>query len=109
MTGRRSWTFGTLLLAIALAAFALAGWVRPAPLDWLLLVAVGVTTQVAQVLMTRVLHLETAGRAVGVGYLQVVFAFGWGWLIFGAEPTATGLVGAALVVASTLLLGVRRE
>jgi drug/metabolite transporter (DMT)-like permease len=95
-------------VAIALP-FAALEWVRPAPVDWLILVAVGLTTQVAQVLMTRGLHLETAGRAVGVGYLQVVFAFGWGWLIFGAEPTAIGLVGAAFVVVSTLLLGVARR
>jgi drug/metabolite transporter (DMT)-like permease len=84
--------------------FAIAGWVNPRPLDWLLLVAVGLTTQVAQVFMTRGLHLETAGRAVAVGYLQVVFAFLWGWAIFGDTPVATGLAGAALVVVSTLLV-----
>jgi drug/metabolite transporter (DMT)-like permease len=91
-------------VAVALP-FALAGWVPLRPTDWLILVAVGLTTQVAQVMMTRGLHLETAGRAVAVGYLQVVFAFGWGWAIFGAEPTALGLLGAAMVVMSTLVLG----
>jgi len=85
--------------------FAIAGWVTPSPLDWLLLIAVGLTTHVAQVFMTRGLHLETAGRAVAVGYLQVMFAFLWGWAVFGAEPTILGLLGASLVVASTLFLG----
>jgi drug/metabolite transporter (DMT)-like permease len=91
-------------VAVALP-FAVVGWVRLRPTDWLILAAVGLTTQVAQVLMTRGLHLETAGRAVAVGYLQVVFAFGWGWAIFGSQPTALGLLGAGLVVVSTLALG----
>lgn len=89
--------------------FAIAGWVPLRPADWLILVAVGLTTQVAQVMMTRGLHLETAGRAVAVGYLQVVFAFGWGFLVFGTRPTAMGLLGAALVVASTLALARRKD
>ena len=84
--------------------FAIAGWVTPSSMDWLLLIGVGLTTQVAQVFMTRGLHLETAGRAVAVGYLQVVFAFLWGWVVFSDTPVATGLAGAALVVVSTLLV-----
>jgi drug/metabolite transporter (DMT)-like permease len=90
-------------VAIALP-FAATGWVAPDPAGWALLVGVGLATQVAQVLMTRGLHLEAAGRATAVGYLQVAFAFGWGWLAFGAAPDGVGLAGAALIVVATLLL-----
>jgi drug/metabolite transporter (DMT)-like permease len=37
----------------------------------------------------------------------VVFAFGWGWLVFGASPDALSMAGAALIVVSTLLIGRR--
>jgi drug/metabolite transporter (DMT)-like permease len=82
--------------------------VWPTPLEWLVLVGVGVTTQVAQVYMTRGLQLEPAGRATAVGYLQIVFAGVWGALFFGELPDAWSVTGAALIVGSTLALAVWR-
>ncbi|MFW6201644.1 MAG: DMT family transporter [Gemmatimonadota bacterium] len=81
--------------------------VWPGPLEWLLLLGVGITTQIAQVYMTRGLHLEPAGRATAIGYLQIVFAGVWGALFFDEIPDGTGIAGAALIVASTFLLGRR--
>ncbi|HLU66307.1 MAG TPA: DMT family transporter [Kofleriaceae bacterium] len=77
-------------------------WVWPTALEWLVLVGVGVATQLAQVHMTRGLALEPAGRASAVGYIQVVMAAGWGALLFGEIPDPLSLAGAALIIASTL-------
>ena len=74
----------------------------PAPLDLLLLLGIGVTVQVAQVFMTRGLHLETAGRATTMSYVQVAFAWVWGLALFDESPTLGGLLGAGLVVAAAL-------
>lgn len=84
--------------------FALADIVWPTPREWLVLVGVGVTTQLGQISITRGLHLERAGRAASVGYLQIVFAAAWGALFFAEAPTAWTLGGAALIVGSTLVL-----
>jgi drug/metabolite transporter (DMT)-like permease len=84
--------------------FALPGWVWPTPLEWLLLAGIGVTTQIAQVFMTRGLQRETAARATAVGYLQIVFAAAWGFLAFAERPGAWALAGGAVIVASTLVL-----
>jgi drug/metabolite transporter (DMT)-like permease len=54
------------------------------PIDWLLLVAVGATTQAGQVLLTMGLSLERAGRATAVSHLQVLFAMIWQLIAFGA-------------------------
>lgn len=78
------------------------GWVWPAGLEWLWLLGAGGATQLGQLALTRGLHLEEAGRAMSVGYLQVVFAFAWGALVFGTVPDAWSLLGAALIVASVL-------
>jgi drug/metabolite transporter (DMT)-like permease len=80
----------------------------PTPLEWAVLLGVGVTTQIAQVYMTRGLQLEPAGRATAVGYLQIVFAGVWGALFFAEYPDALSLLGAALIVGSTLLMAVWR-
>jgi drug/metabolite transporter (DMT)-like permease len=87
------------------AALPFAGsWVWPAGADWLWLFGAGAATQLGQMALTRGLHLEEAGRAMSVGYLQVVFAFVWGALVFGHLPDVRGLLGAALIVGSVLLV-----
>lgn len=79
----------------------------PTPTEWLLLLGVGVSTQLGQTFMTRGLHQETAGRATAAGYVQVVFAAAWGAVFFGDLPDAATGVGAALIVGSTLALAAR--
>ena len=86
---------------------ALPGAIWPTPLEWLVLLGVGVTTQVGQVCITRGLHLERAGRATAVGYLQIVFAALWGALFFAELPDAGTVIGAVLIVGSTLGLARR--
>ena len=96
----------TIPTAVPLLAGAAPRW--PTPLEWLVLLGVGVSTQVAQLYMTRGLQMERAGRATSVGYLQIVFAAAWGILFFGEVPDAWSVAGAVLIVGSTLvLLGTR--
>ena len=75
--------------------------VLPTAEEWLVLIAIGVVTQIAQVMMTRGLHLERAGRAMSVGYMQIVFAALWGVLFFAEMPDLWGVAGALVIVAST--------
>ena len=83
--------------------FISSAWAWPTLREWLLLVGIGVTTQLGQIYMTRALQLERASRATAVGYLQLVFAAMWGALVLGELPDAWTVVGAAVIVGSTLL------
>ena len=65
-------------------------------------------TQIAQVFMTRGLHLEEASRATMMTYLQVVFAFVWGVLFFGEVPTLLSGVGSLLILCGALLIVIKR-
>ncbi|HEU4409322.1 MAG TPA: DMT family transporter [Polyangiaceae bacterium] len=76
----------------------------PSPLGWLFLLGVGVFTQAGQVAMTRALHAETASRASAVSFLQVVFAYLWGLLLFHERPSPLGLAGSAVVALGTVAL-----
>ncbi len=96
----------TLPLAIP---FALAAWTPPTALQWLLLIAVGVSTQIAQVYMTKGLHAETAARATTTGYLQIVFAGLWGALILHELPSLWTIAGASVIIGSTLLLALGKS
>ncbi|HEY5950763.1 MAG TPA: DMT family transporter [Kofleriaceae bacterium] len=91
------------LVATPLALpWALANWVWPTAIDWLWLVAIGVTTQLGQVFLTKGLMIERAGRATSVGYLQICFAVIWQLAIFGQAPGLGTLLGAALIIGGTL-------
>ena len=81
--------------------------VWPTPGEWLALLGVGVTAQAAQLLMTHGLRRERAGRAMAVGYLQIVFAGLWGAIFFAEIPGPWSYAGAALVVAGTWMIGRR--
>ena len=93
------------LLSVPLSLpFAVAEWVWPNATEWLLLIGVGVTTQLAQVSMTRGLQMERTARATTVGYLQVAFAVCWGALVLGEIPDFWTLAGATTIIGSTLVL-----
>lgn len=79
----------------------------PTPREWVLLVGVGLTTYTAQVMLTKGLHLEKAGRATAISYLQIVFAFGWGITLFDEYPNALSVSGAVLIVGSALLIALK--
>jgi drug/metabolite transporter (DMT)-like permease len=91
------------LVATPLAIpWAAAHFVWPQPTDWLLLLGIGVATQVGQVFLTLGLSIERAGRATAVGYLQVCFAMIWQFVVFGQQPALGTIAGAALIIAGTL-------
>jgi len=82
----------------------LADFVWPDPITWALIVGLGVSTHLGQLFVTWGLKLERAGRASAVGYLQIVFAAGWGWLLFAEVPDLWTWMGAGVIVSSTLAL-----
>ena len=88
---------------------ALMVWRWPLWWEWLILLGIGVTTQLAQIAMTRGLHLERAGRAMSMNYLQIVFAFGWGIFLFNERPDLWALGGTALILSSAVVVASRAE
>lgn len=84
--------------------FALQNWVWPTGWQWLLLIGVGVATQIAQVMMTKGIALVPAGPATAVGYSQVLIATFWGVTLFDEVPTWQTGVGALCIVSALVLL-----
>lgn len=78
--------------------------VMPRGWDWVLLLAIGITTHLGQIYLTLGLQREAAGRAMTVAYLQIVFATLLGMLIFREVPGVAAILGATIIVAVTLVL-----
>jgi drug/metabolite transporter (DMT)-like permease len=92
----------SVLFSIPFLLFSGPRW--PTGAEWLVLVGVGVSTHMGQVFLTRGLALEAAGRATAIGYLQILFAMVWGFLLFDDLPDGPTLAGAAIIIGCTLLL-----
>jgi drug/metabolite transporter (DMT)-like permease len=83
--------------------FVIPVFVMPRGIEWLLLLAIGVFTQMGQVLMTRGISVVPAGPATAVGYLQVVFAALWGIIVFGEALTPSTVAGASLIFVGLMI------
>lgn len=97
----------SLVSVVAAVPTALSDAIWPTPREWLVLLGIGVTTQLGQIALTHGLRLERAGRATATAYLQIVFAALWGILFFAELPDWGTFLGAALIVGSTLALARR--
>ena len=73
----------------------------PTPLEWLLLLAVGITTLFAQVCLTRGLGLLPAGRATSISTTQILFAALLGVSFFGETPYLLAVLGGGAILLGT--------
>ena len=90
--------------------FIASNWHAPTGEEWLLLIGIGLATQLAQMSMTKGLQVEKTARATMVGYVQIIFAGTWGALLFSEAITWWTVLGAVIVLAGMLsLLLVRKE
>lgn len=97
------------LMALPLSIALLGpGFVMPDTGGLVLLLLVGVFTQVGQVGLTHAMRSETAGKASAYSYVQVIFAVVLGWLIFAEVPSTWTWLGGALIVTGALVNLIRR-
>jgi drug/metabolite transporter (DMT)-like permease len=83
--------------------WCITDWVSPHGWDWLLLAVIGLSTQAAQVLMTRAYQLEKASSISGLQYFGLVYSLIIGYFIFNELYPAASLGGMLLIVVSILL------
>ena len=84
-------------------------WVTPTTFEWLLLLGIGLFTQLGQVKMTEGIHLEPAARATAASYVQIIFSFLLGFVLFGDVPTPLTWLGAGLITVGTLVVATQRQ
>lgn len=71
---------------------------------WLLLIAIGLTGTVAQLLLTAALRYGQVATVVVMDYTALIWATLYGWSIWGTLPPAATWLGAPLIVAAGLVI-----
>ena len=97
------------VLAFFHSFLLLFGWRSPTPLDAAMLFGTGLTNAVGQWFWTKSLHLAPAPAVTPFYYLMLVWSIAIGFLVWGDVPTASLLIGSAIVVATGLFLFLRES
>lgn len=88
---------------------AILTWRWPAPADLALLCAMGAIATANQACYIKGMQLGDAAAMAPIDYTRLIFAAAIGFLLFQEVPTVWTLAGAAVVVASTLLITLREQ
>jgi len=100
--------FFTITISIAGLATIPMGWKMPNFQDFILLALIGVTGGSANLFLTQSYKLSEVSLVAPLKYLALVFAIFFGYFIWNEIPNIKTLIGASLVVLSSLII-FRRE
>lgn len=95
--------------AVATAFAAPFVWVATPALDLALLATLGVVSMVAHLAIARSLKLADAATISPLQYTLLFWAVIFGWLVFGDVPDRGLAIGAAIIVASGLVIWLRER
>jgi drug/metabolite transporter (DMT)-like permease len=94
--------------AVFNAAFAAVpaawNWITPSPLEWPLLILVGVLGMAGQTMITHGLSQGDATVLVPLDYSRILYSAALGYILFGELPGAWSFAGMGLILASSLYL-----
>jgi drug/metabolite transporter (DMT)-like permease len=85
------------------AIYSLFYWVQPQGWEWLLLLLMGITTQLGQYFMTMSYQLAAVSRVAIVNYTEVLFALALGLVLFNENFNLLTYAGMVLVAAGVVL------
>jgi len=83
-------------------------WVAPTPLQWLGFAGAGMLGALGHYLLTRGFRATDISATQSLRFLDLVWAAVMGWLVFSDVPSHTTLLGALVILASTIWIA-RRE
>ena len=98
------------LFSVPMAAVALP-WVMTAhdAAGWLLLLLIGVTGVIGQLLLTAALRFGAVASVIVMDYSSLFWATIYGWTLFGTLPPASTWLGAPLIIAAGLVIAWREH
>lgn len=73
-------------------------WVVPTPIEWVILVVVGVLTQLAQYFMTKAYQSEELSKVSSLQYIGIIYALGFGFVLFDELFNAMSYLGMAIML-----------
>jgi len=83
-------------------------FVMPRGMEWIWLTFIGIFTFIAQVFLTKSLHMEKAALATNASYISIVFSTMWGFIFWNEIPDLLTLAGAAIIIIAIYQMAVNR-
>lgn len=74
-------------------------WVQPLAWDWLILLCIGICTQIAQYYMTKAYQADEISKVASINYISILYALGYGFIFFGETFNGLTYIGMLLVIA----------
>ena len=100
--------FSLLSMVVGLATLPF-GWIVPSKSELFLLIFTGIIGSVANILLTVSLRIAEASLVTPTKYLNLVFAILLGYFIWGEIPKVLTLLGAGLIIASSVIIFMRES
>jgi drug/metabolite transporter (DMT)-like permease len=83
--------------------WCLFDFVMPSGIEWLILLIIGICTQIAQISLTRALHYESSSLIMPFQYLGSVYALLVGYLVLDERLNTIVIVGVFLILLGVIL------
>ena len=99
--------FTFLCSVIGLSSMFFGDWMMPTKIDIVIFIILGLCGSIANLLLTQSYRLAEASLVTPIKYLSLVFAIFFGFIIWSEVPKILTLLGAALVILSSLIIFVR--
>ncbi|UTW64161.1 DMT family transporter [bacterium SCSIO 12741] len=88
---------------------SLSNWTWPDPQDWIIIILMGIFTQIGQVYMTKALHFGKANVITPMKYTGIVYALGFDIFLFQVDHGWITFVGIFLVVGGVVLNLIKKD
>jgi drug/metabolite transporter (DMT)-like permease len=99
----------TTLSLLPLGSLALTSGTSHDATQWALLVLLGASGGVAQLLMTFALRFAPVSLVIPMDYSQLIWATAAGWLFWSTWPGASSWAGAAMIASAGLYIAWREH
>ena len=99
--------FTSLCTIIGLCSIFFVDWIMPSKIDFLIFIILGLCGSAGNLLLTHSYRLAEASLVTPIKYLSLIFAIIFGFFIWSEVPKVLTLLGAVLVVLSSLIIFVR--
>ncbi|WP_421976491.1 DMT family transporter [Roseivirga seohaensis] len=78
-------------------------WVWPVGIEWVVLLAIGVLTQLAQYFMTKSYQSEELSKVANLNFIGIIYALGFGYVLFEETFNLLTYLGMTLVMVGVVL------
>ncbi len=78
-------------------------WVMPLGIDWIILIGIGVLTQIAQFYMTKSYQAEAVSKVSIMSYTGIIYSLSFGFIFFNESFNILTILGMILVLAGVVM------